>query len=242
MSNIKFSNGWYMPAKDRLLEGHMKSKNLFYKERIMWQKGLINHLWEEISESKCRVAIDVGSHIGTWTYFLADKFNFVHCFEPLKIHQDCWKKNVEEYENAELYPVALGYKEEKVKMFLPNEASVAAHIEGYGAPTSYTDQIEFNDIKVCSLDSFNFSNVDFIKIDVEGYELNVVKGAKQTILRNKPYILVEDHGIKTPIVKYLEDLGMSLIFKLKVDFLMGYGTKNISGNSLSQNIVGGKRL
>ncbi len=239
MDNIKFSNGWYMPAKDRILEGHMNSKNLFYKERKMWQKDLINGLWEEISESKCRVAIDVGSHIGTWAYFLVDKFDFVHCFEPLDLHQQCWQKNIGESKNAKLYPIALGDKDGEVEMLCPEETTVAAYISEHSY-TGKDKQILFNNIPITTLDSFNFSDVDLIKIDVQGHQLKVLKGAEKTILNNKPYIMIEDDSKGNLAIEYCRDhLGMNLIFKHKGDFLMAYGTRNIDGNSPSQNIVGG---
>ena len=223
MSDIKFSNGWYMPDQDRAIESHMKCKNMRYNGRLMWQYGVINDFWSKIKgKDKLRTAIDVGSHIGMWTYFLADKFNFVHCFEPIKIHQDCWQKNVGEYENVKLHPIALGYKEEKVQMMFPEQASVAAQILKHPYTGSY-EHILLDNIQVTMLDNFEFMDISFIKIDVEGYELKIIKGAEKTILRNKPYILIEDFHKETPAVKYLEDLGMGLISVFKNDHLMGWG-------------------
>ena len=44
-----------------------------------------------------------------------------------------------------------------------------------------------------TLDSFNFQNVDFIKIDVQGFELEVLKGAFETLKANSPIICIEEN-------------------------------------------------
>jgi hypothetical protein len=44
------------------------------------------------------------------------------------------------------------------------------------------------------LDSFGFRNLSFIKIDVEGFEDEVLEGARLTIARNRPVILIEIQG------------------------------------------------
>lgn len=48
-----------------------------------------------------------------------------------------------------------------------------------------------HEVKVKVLDNFNFEDVDFIKVDVEGYEFNVIKGGKETIKRNRPVVQLE---------------------------------------------------
>lgn len=50
---------------------------------------------------------------------------------------------------------------------------------------------ELFDVEIATLDSFNFEDVDCIKIDVEGYEYNVLKGAEQTIRRCRPVVQLE---------------------------------------------------
>ena len=64
------------------------------------------------------------------------------------------------------------------------------------------------------LDDYNFTDVDIIKIDVEGHEHSVLLGAKQTILQNKPLIQIEiQTKQKYAVYKLLENLGMQRIYK-----------------------------
>ena len=81
------------------------------------------------------------------------------------------------------------------------------------------------------LDDFNFQNVDFIKIDCEGYEYFVLRGAEKTLLQNKPCIIVEQkpetgmekYGIGiTDGVKYLESLGAKRRASIQGDYILSW--------------------
>jgi FkbM family methyltransferase len=51
--------------------------------------------------------------------------------------------------------------------------------------------ITAHEVPVCRLDDFGYDDVGFVKIDVEGYERQVIEGARQTLVRNRPNLLVE---------------------------------------------------
>ena len=55
-------------------------------------------------------------------------------------------------------------------------------------------------IQCRTLDSFNLNNIDFIKIDVDGFEVKVLGGAIETITRNNPAINIEMKKEKRPYV------------------------------------------
>jgi hypothetical protein len=71
------------------------------------------------------------------------------------------------------------------------------------------------DIQIRTLDSFELVDIDFIKIDVDGYEDLLVKGAQETIAENLPVINIEMKRAKRPgIVRVAEDT----LKKLGYDF------------------------
>ncbi|HEX7455692.1 MAG TPA: FkbM family methyltransferase [Gallionella sp.] len=150
-----------------------------------------------------RTAVDVGAHVGFWSMHLAPRFRELHAFEPVKAHRECFESNLTA-PNVALYACALGNKEGGVTLDVPKGSSGGTHISGAG------------DIPLKRLDDFELPDVDFIKIDCEGYELAVLQGAVETLQRCHPCIIVEqkqhimakNFGTSgTPAVDFLIALG-----------------------------------
>lgn len=163
-----------------------------------------------------RTAIDVGAHCGLWSLQLGQFFERVECFEPLPMHIECWKKNVGWKRLCVLHEVALGAK--------PFSCGIKV-VDGLSGRSYVTTG---NDYRVEKLDDFKFSDVDFIKIDVEGYELFVIQGAMDTINRCRPVMVVEQkpghaerYGLSTTAaVMFLEDEGYEVKAEIAGDFVM----------------------
>tara|TARA_B100000315_G_scaffold152724_1_gene141500 strand:- start:199 stop:441 length:243 start_codon:yes stop_codon:yes gene_type:complete len=67
-------------------------------------------------------------------------------------------------------------------------------------------------VKVKKLDEFNFNEIDFIKIDVQSYEYEVLKGAKKTLEINSPIIcLEEEYPENSRSIKFLESLNYEIV-------------------------------
>ena len=121
-----------------------------------------------------RVCLDIGSNIGQWTRPLAKRFESVVCFEPNPNFRECFQKNIQE-KNVLLWPYGLSNKEHKAKQDF----------------NSTVLQQEDGDIDCRTLDSFGLTNVDFVKIDVDGFEVPLLTGAKETLTKNNPVINIE---------------------------------------------------
>lgn len=128
-----------------------------------------------------RVFVDAGAHIGIWSKTLAPHFEAVNAFEPVIRHQQCLRLNTPE--NVFLYPVALGEQFKTSFVNALNTNSGCSHIDNTGQP-----------VIVAPLDSFGLVDVDLLKIDTEGFELFVLLGARETIDRCKPVIVIENYG------------------------------------------------
>jgi FkbM family methyltransferase len=209
-------HGWFMPDEETHLIEWMdrNGKNVNGRTAYQWPK--ISACLELCGNRKT-VAIDVGSHIGLWSWYLADHFDRVLCFEPVEAHRQCWQKNMEHVAHkAGLYPFALGESEGSVRMKTEQTSTGDTWVEGKG------------DIPMRRLDGFGFGNVGFIKVDTEGYEYFVLRGAEDTILESKPVICVEQKpgkaqkfGIgETAAVEYLKSLGYRLHREIGGDYIM----------------------
>lgn len=137
------------------------------------------------------VAVDVGAHIGIWSAELAKHFSVVEAFEPVAENYDCLRANVWGLA-VRFRQYALGDREGYCEMFLPREGNSGM---AYAAENLYDGSERVSTAKMYTLDSYEFRDVGLIKIDVEGYEGNVVLGAFGTIMESRPVIVFEDNGL-----------------------------------------------
>ena len=161
----------------------------FYINEIK-QKGCFQkeHLYEGLKYvSNFNVAVDVGANIGTWSIEMAKHFNKVYSFEIYPPTFECLKKNIEErnLENKIFINLCgLGDKRERVSLM--NDEKI--HNTVASLAISYKGELKYD---VLTLDDFTFEDLNFLKIDVEGYEAKVLIGGKKTITKFKPIILLE---------------------------------------------------
>ena len=128
--------------------------------------------------------IDIGAEDGNYALLLDFKHNY--CFEPNKkacclMYANMFLKD--KVDNTEVYNIGLSDHEGMIKF--DGFTCEPDHPDGYSSTGIYN-------IPIKTLDSFNIENVGLIKIDVEGYEENVLLGGIDTIIRNNyPPILFE---------------------------------------------------
>ena len=154
-----------------------------------------------------RGCVDAGSNVGMWTRNLMQDFDTVHCFEPNPVFIECWQKNIPSDQNAILYQVGLGEKDSSAL---------------FDSPLDQKLQREPGGVKIRTLDSYELKQIDFIKIDVDGYEDLLLQGAKETISNNTPVINIEMKTSKRPDVvrissKILKNLGYQLQIRTRSD-------------------------
>ena len=152
-----------------------------------------------------RVCLDIGSNIGQWTRPLAKRFESIVCFEPNPNFRECFKKNIQE-KNVLLWPYGLSDREHKAK-------------QDFNSTVLHDDD---GDIDCRTLDSFGLTNVDFVKIDVDGFEIPLLTGAKETLANNNPVINIEmkkdkRNNIAQQCASILKDLGYKFFKRTKSD-------------------------
>jgi FkbM family methyltransferase len=216
---MKHVDGWYWPdAEKHLIEWMANPRHRMQingRSAYQGKKQLAALAAVASRKDQLRTAIDVGGHVGLWSYNLAPAFQNVHAFEPVDYLRECFKRNVEA-PNVMLHPMALGADAGSVSMHTTADSTGDSWVKGEG------------DILMLTLDGLGMFDVDLIKIDCEGYEENVLRGAEQTIRRDMPVIIVEQKrdmasrfGLQ-PLgaVKFLQSLGYRVEQDLGGDFLM----------------------
>lgn len=212
---MKQVDGWYFPDGEKHLPLWMANPKvrLVLNGRPAYQGQKQLAAMELCKEF--RTAVDVGGHVGLWSFNLAQRFKEVHAFEPVAVHRGCFTRNIEAA-NVTLHACALGAESGYVSIRTEPTSSGDSRVDGIG------------DIPLKTLDSFALKDVDLIKIDTEGYELMVLNGALATIERCQPVIVVEQkpghakrYGLgDTAAVPFLQNLGYRVAKELSGDYLM----------------------
>jgi len=149
------------------------------------------------NHNKQKGIIDIGANLGNHSLFFA-KFlecDVVHSFEPIDINFTLLQKNMENFEyKSKLYNLALSNKSGHMDIYNSQENNFGGFsLHSYSNGSSF---LVGKTTEVITLDSLNLENITMIKIDVENHENEVLEGSRNTILRNKPIIFIENlfHG------------------------------------------------
>ncbi len=130
---------------------------------------------------KEKTAVDVGANIGYYTLLLAKRAKKVYAFEPDKNCFEILCKNVEAngFKNVILINKAVGEKSKKI--------GLKQNKENFGD----SRVAEGKTTECVKLDDIIREKVDLIKIDVQGYEPQVIEGTKKIITKNRPVLFLE---------------------------------------------------
>lgn len=155
-----------------------------------------------IGEKESPVIFDVGSNIGTYTYWLAKKYpkGKIYCFEPQRnIFQIlCGNMAVNNIFNVHAFPFAMSDVNETIQVSEVNYNAPGC-FSVYSLDEEVDRKYEITEEK-CSVhcmtidtfvEMFHIEKIDFIKVDVEGFDIKVLNGAKRTIERFEPDLFVE---------------------------------------------------
>ena len=177
-----------------------------------------------------RVALDGGANVGAYTRIMLGHFETVHAFEPASDTYAALARNIEQWgvsSRVRAYPIALSDKSESVRLAgKRGHRSVTRRIVGTG------------DIDAVRIDDLDLDGLDFLKLDLEGYELRALHGARETLLRHRPFVLFEDKPHKARLYDsasdphaFLASLGARLIAcvgKSQFDWLYGFDADGTS--------------
>ena len=209
---MEFVEGWYLPSGEKhfthyLLEAKKSQFPMEY-QKIQRDKSITY-------VENFNTAIDIGACVGFWSRDLCKIFNKTICFEPYKKSSDCLIKNLKEFNNYELFNVALSNQSGKNKLLVSEEGIGGNSLNGFGLKDYKSIEIETK-----QLDDYRFTDIDYIKIDVQFYELFVLEGATETLKINNPLLCIECARRNKEELEYVKNIN---------DFLVNLGYKVIGG-------------
>ena len=165
-----------------------------YVQHGLFEGTLIDFCREQLCSPE-RVLLDVGAHTGTYALCLADRCRRVYAFEPQRatFYALCGGVALSRLSNVVCLNYALGSAEQagtrRLHVRSPDGGGSSLH-----APPP-AELLDAQDVEVRTLDevaaSLQLEPLGLVKLDVEGNELQALRGARETLRRHRPKILFE---------------------------------------------------
>lgn len=185
------------------LRDHMESR-IFWKGFLEGDRGEMVLLDEFLERDDCEVFFDVGAHVGIFSLYAAKRLSdgIVHSFEPLEDHVERLRYNIDMngFENIKINKTLLSNSSGTGEISVPiAEESENPLLAGSGGSSTIepdsSGSYESHTVLQSTLDDYvdenDVSDVDLIKVDVEGAELDVLDGGLDTLRSFHPWVLME---------------------------------------------------
>ncbi len=194
------SSRWVYTARRGPAKGMRIKGGFLFLPRA--EKEDVFHIYE--GQLVGQVVFDVGANIGTTTLFFAKQVGpegFVVAFEPVpSLARRLWDNvQVNNLRNVRLFELALGDTEQRTELaYLPDSSGLSTIRLDLVQERIRKSVVEMIPVKVTTLDSVvereSLPLPNLIKIDVEGFEYQVLLGAQKTLSQARPRLCIEIHS------------------------------------------------
>ena len=144
-----------------------------------------------------RTAIDGGAHYGTVSRQIQPLFDKILAFEPNAETYECLVRNTELYDNIVCHKRAIGDARGSVSVGIAPEKRqfIGTDKEWMFCNSGCIQVLGAGDIPMIRIDDLRIEDLDFLKLDIEGMEYAALLGARQTLERCRPAVLIEDKSL-----------------------------------------------
>ena len=175
------------------------------------------------------IFIDVGANIGNNTLFFRNSFKKIYSFEPHPKTYKLLQFNTEDIPNIEVFNFGLSNLKKKLNILFQSVQNVAG--QGFQIEHKQGSEVFFERFD----DLYNFENsISFIKIDVEGNELDVLRSMKKNLENNSPIISLEfdmkNFTDNNEIISFLRELGYKKFYFFKTNKPLDTRIRNLFVN------------
>jgi FkbM family methyltransferase len=217
---------------------------MVWKHRIKTWQIDTGEAEEQILPSLCsrdKMSIDVGAADGTYCVRLLLYSSRVVAFEPNPKAAEGLRTQFKDTPIVSIENYALSDSDGSVEMRVPEDRPMWGTIESTNLLTEATRLTSFS-VQKKRLDDYSFQGVGFIKIDVEGHEISVLNGARKTIERERPKLLIEiDQSHLPEVCRLFSELNYSAFFLLDGE-QVPVEQFDASIHQIPANLVRGRRV
>lgn len=223
-----FSRPIFQPVFENLLNLSLKAMNIGEGHNVITsgEKNSFKIL-NKISGDKTATIFDVGAHTGEWSALLKANYNKkfeVYCFEPSIKSFNELRNNVVD-NRFHLEQLAFG-DTFSIKYL------VSEHVgDSTTRVIDNKNEVKGEEIKVHTIDEYcsknNITQIDLLKIDVEGYELNILKGAQEMLASGKIKLIQFEFGAESEEKYSLKEFFNFLSGQYKIYRILRHGFYNL---------------
>jgi FkbM family methyltransferase len=200
-------------------------------------------LVELASQAGIRVIYDIGANVGTWSLLAKSLIptGCIHAFEPLAKHQTEFLHNLRRREDVTMHPIALGSDNAVETLHVTDFSDASSLLRPTEASRSQfgVQEVEQRSVQVFRLDDYRrdkqIPRPDLIKLDIQGYELEALKGGPECLASAKAVIAevsfisyYEGQCLFHGLVTYLAEFGL---------FIRAFGINTPTGRPVGQTDV-----
>lgn len=185
------------------------------------EKALIEWCAETYGNTD-KVFVDIGAHVGSYSWSLASKFAHVHAFEPNREAYNALCANSllrGLSDRITTHCLGLSYYSGRGAYYIRSADGGGNGFSFLGQDRDHSSPIRPTETR--TLDSYNLDDIGFLKIDVEGHEISVLEGARETLERNnRPTFIFEswdgqkgyiEQELREDLFLYIQNMGYKIV-------------------------------
>lgn len=141
------------------------------------------------------LTLDIGANVGHHTLFFASFSQHVHAFEPYDGVGDCVQEKITRnaLKNVTLHRIGLGEADQELAYYAPQGSNIGTGT--FVATHEQENNRLYGTLRIAHADAYlaalNLPRIDLVKIDVEGFELSVLRGMREALGRHRPVVMME---------------------------------------------------